>query len=166
MDNYLNDMDIMKEYASINRRAIADTIIRAMKWKEKDSFETVHNYVDMVDRILRKGAVSARKGERLLIPMNMRDGSLLCEGLGNPDWNCSAPHGAGRLYPRKKAREELTLTRFKEEMAGVFSTCVSGKTLDESPSAYKPMSMIMSSLGETARVKSVLKPVYNYKAGE
>ena len=164
-ENYLHDMRIMQDFASINRRAIADEILKGMKWKVRDSFATVHNYLDVDAMILRKGAVSAQKGERLLIPLNMRDGSLLCEGLGNADWNYSAPHGAGRLFSRKDAREKLTLTQFKKDMSGIYSSCVSRSTIDESPAAYKPMGEILDQIGDTVKVLSVIRPLYNFKAG-
>lgn len=164
-DAYVADMKIMQKYADLNRKAIVDEILKGMKWKAVDSFTTVHNYLDTNNMILRKGAVSAQKGERILIPMNMRDGSLLCEGLGNPDWNYSAPHGAGRLYSRSEAKNRITLTQFKEAMAGVYSSCVSRNTIDESPMAYKPVEEILNHIGDTVKVLSVLKPLYNFKAG-
>ncbi len=164
-DAYVHDMQIMKRYAELNRKAIASEILKGMKWKAQDAFTTVHNYLDTEAMILRKGAVSAKAGERLIIPLNMRDGSLICKGLGNEDWNCSAPHGAGRLCSRTEARNSLTLTQFKEDMEGVFSTCVSRRTIDESPRAYKPMADILSQIGATVEVLAALKPVYNFKAG-
>lgn len=162
---YVHDMEVMQEFADLNRKAIADEILKGMRWKPKESFTTVHNYLDTQTMILRKGAVSAQKGERLLIPMNMRDGSLLCEGLGNPDWNYSAPHGAGRICSRSEAKSRFTLTRFKQDMKGIFSSCISRNTIDESPQAYKPMQEILANIGDTVRVLSILKPVYNFKAG-
>ena len=164
-DAYVRDMQVMREFADLNRKAIADEILKGMKWKARDSFTTLHNYLDTESMILRKGAVSAQKGERLLIPLNMRDGSLLCEGLGNPDWNFSAPHGAGRICSRTEAKNSLTLTQFKQDMEGIYSTCISRKTIDESPQAYKPMRDILAHIGDTVKVLSVLKPVYNFKAG-
>lgn len=164
-DAYVHDMKIMQAFADTNRKAIADEILKGMKWKAKTAFATVHNYLDTENMILRKGAVSAQKGENLLIPMNMRDGSLLCEGLGNRDWNFSAPHGAGRLYSRKAARENITLTQFKKDMQGIYSPSISRSTIDESPAAYKPMEEILSQIGDTVKVKAILKPVYNFKAG-
>ena len=164
MEDYLHDMVIMQEYADWNRRAIVDEILKGMGWDEADSFATIHNFIDPEDRVLRKGAVSARKGERLLIPMNMRDGSLICEGLGNEDWNCSGPHGAGRLYSRTEAKARLTLTNFKKEMEGIYSTRVLPSTLDESPEAYKPMESILAQIGDSVKITHRLKPVYNYKA--
>lgn len=165
LEDYLNDMKIMQAYAALNRAAIADEILKGMKWKAKDAFTTVHNCIDTEAMILRKGAVSARKGERLLIPLNMRDGALICEGLGNPEWNCSAPHGAGRRLSRADARGSLTLTEFKKAMEGVYSTCVRASTLDESPMAYKPAEEIERRIGETVSIVTRLAPVYNFKAG-
>lgn len=164
--DYVQDMQIMQRYADLNRKAIAAEILKGMKWKAKDSFTTVHNYLDTEAMILRKGAVSAKKDERLVIPLNMRDGSLICKGLGNADWNCSAPHGAGRAYSRTDARNSLTLTQFKQDMEGIYSTCVSRKTIDESPRAYKPMEDILQQVKPTAEVLLVVKPVYNFKVGE
>lgn len=164
-EDYVHDMEIMQAYADLNRKAMADEILKGMKWRAEDAFTTIHNYLDTENMILRKGAVSAQIGERLLIPMNMRDGSLLCEGLGNPEWNYSAPHGAGRLFSRKEAKETLTLTQFKQDMEGVFSTCVGRATIDESPAAYKPMADILSQIGETVKINAILKPLYNFKAG-
>ena len=166
MADYLHDMKLAQDFAELNRRAIADEIIRGMKWDVEDSFSTVHNYIDTDERMLRKGAVSAKAGERLIIPMNMRDGCLLCFGKGNPDWNRSAPHGAGRLMSRAEARRSFTLSQYKKEMAGVYSTSVSHDTLDESPMAYKPMSAILSQLAPTVVVTEIIRPVYNFKAGE
>lgn len=165
LHNYLHDMKIMQDFAAINRKAIADEIMRGMKWKALDSFTTIHNYVDVDNMIMRKGAVSAQKGERLIIPMNMADGSLLCEGLGNPDWNYSAPHGAGRVFSRKEAKENITLTQFKEAMQGIYSSSISRDTIDESPQAYKPMEAIVKQIGDTVKIRTVLKPIYNFKAG-
>lgn len=164
-DDYVHDMKIMQGFADLNRKAIAADILKGMKWKARETFTTVHNYLDTDNMILRKGAVSAQKGEKLLIPLNMRDGSLLCEGLGNPEWNFSAPHGAGRLFSRKEARENITLTRFRKDMEGIYSTSISRDTIDESPAAYKPMEEILNLIGDTARVTAILKPVYNFKAG-
>ena len=137
VDNYLHDMEIAQKYAAENRIAIASAIIGGMDLNIEDSFDTVHNYINMRDRILRKGAVSAHKDEQLVIPLNMRDGVILAEGKGNEDWNYTAPHGAGRIYSRGQAKRELSLEDFETEMEGIYSTSVSAKTLDESPMAYK-----------------------------
>lgn len=165
-DDYVHDMKIMQEYARLNRVAMTLEIMDAMRWTEKDRFTTVHNYLDTETMILRKGAVSAKKGERLLIPINMRDGTLLCQGLGNPEWNYSAPHGAGRLMSRGDAKRNLSMNDFKADMNGIFTTSVNEDTLDEAPGAYKPMKDILNAITETVDVISVLKPVYNFKASE
>ena len=128
-------------------------------------FTTIHNYIDTEHRILRKGSVSAQKGERLLIPINMRDGALLCVGKGNPEWNFSAPHGAGRILSRKAAQENLSVEQFQKEMQGIYTTCVAESTLDESPMAYKGLDEILSQIKPTVDVIKQIKPVYNFKAG-
>lgn len=166
LEAYLHDMRLTQEFAALNRRAIADEIARGMKLDVLEQFDTIHNYIDTEARILRKGAVAARQGELLLIPLNMRDGCLLCRGKGNPDWNFSAPHGAGRLLSRSEARNSLTLSQFKKEMHGVYSSSISRATLDESPMAYKPMQDIIRQIEPTVEVLERLKPVYNFKAGE
>lgn len=165
---YLHDMEIVQEYAKWNRMAIADTIIEKMGWgwKRLDEFTTIHNYIDTDDMILRKGAVSAKKDEMLLIPINMRDGSLICVGKGNPDWNYSAPHGAGRLFGRMAAKELFSVDEFAETMNGVYTTSVSADTLDECPMAYKSMESIVERIVDTVYILKVIKPVYNFKAGE
>ena len=165
-DSYLHDMKIVQEYAKWNRIAITDVIRTFMNWGIEDDFETIHNYIDIDRMILRKGAVSANKGELLLIPMNMRDGSLLCRGKGNPDWNYSAPHGAGRIMSRAEAFKSLDIHEFKREMYGVYSTSVCEETIDESPMAYKPMESIIENIGDTVDILKVIKPVYNFKAGK
>ena len=165
MDDYLHDMKIVQEYAVLNRRAIIDEILRAMKMDEIDCIESFHNYVDTEERILRKGAISAQNGERLVIPMNMRDGALLGTGKGNADWNCSAPHGAGRLKSRTETLSTVTVSQYKKAMAGIYTTCVSHATLDESPMAYKPMQCIMEQIEPTVEATERIVPVYNFKAG-
>lgn len=165
-DNYLHDMKILQHYADLNRKAIAEVIMSEMNLHEVDSFTTIHNYVDLENRIIRKGAVSAQKGERLIIPMNMRDGSLICIGKGNPDWNYSAPHGAGRLMSRKEAFNSFTVSAFKESMKGVYTTSVNSGTLDECPMVYKPMEEIISQIYDTVEIVKVIKPVYNFKASD
>lgn len=164
--HYLHDMRICQNYASDNRRAIADIIIKKMKLHEIESFDTVHNYIDTGGRcIIRKGAIRAEAGERLIIPLNMRDGLLICKGLGNPDWNYSAPHGAGRLYSRSDCKGSLSVKEYKEQMAGIFSTCVGKDTIDESPMAYKDAQSIINAVSDTADIVDRLKPIYNYKGG-
>lgn len=165
-DHYIHDMKMVQEHACANRAAIAATIIKQMNFIEEDRFETIHNYIDTDHMILRKGSVSARKGERLLIPMNMRDGSLICIGKGNDDWNQSAPHGAGRLMSRSKAKEQIALSDFEESMRGIYTTSVNRSTIDESPFAYKPMESILENIGDTVEIVDVIKPVYNFKASD
>ncbi len=164
LEGYLHDMDIAVTYAAESRRRMGEVILERLGITAADSFETIHNYVDTKDRVLRKGAVSARKGERLLIPINMKDGSLLCEGLGNPDWNCTAPHGSGRVMKRSEAKESLSMEDYRREMAGIYSTSVSESTLDESPMAYRRMAEIETAIAPTAEVKDILTPLYNFKA--
>ena len=166
MAAYLHDMKITQAFARINREAIAVDIVKAMKLDIDDSFTTVHNYIDTDTMILRKGAVSAKAGERLIIPMNMRDGCLLCVGKGNPDWNYSAPHGAGRLMSRTESRQSFTLLQFKKEMQGIYTTSVSRETLDESPMAYKPMDSILAQISPTVDMIEQIRPLYIFKAGE
>lgn len=166
LDDYLHDMGVMQRYADLNRQAMADVIVKGMGFTVSESFTTVHNYIDLDVKILRKGAVSAKAGERLLIPINMRDGSLICRGKGNPDWNFSAPHGAGRLFSRSEARELLSLDEYRETMSGIFTTSVSYATIDESPMAYKPIEEILMNIEPTVEVLSIIKPLYNFKASE
>ncbi len=165
-DDYLHDMKIVQHFASLNRKAIVESILEAMNWSVKEQFTTIHNYIDTEAMLLRKGAVSAQKGEKLLIPINMRDGSLICEGKGNPDWNCSAPHGAGRLLSRSAAMKKLSLAHYQEEMQGVYTTCVCKETLDESPMAYKSQESITKHIGPTATILEQISPLYNFKASE
>ena len=163
--DYLHDMAIAQRYADLNRRAMMDTILKGMGLKAADRFTTIHNYIDLEHGILRKGAVSAQAGERLLIPINMRDGSLICIGKGNEDWNCSAPHGAGRLMSRSEAKQSFTVHEFKKQMEGIYTTSVGSATLDECPMAYKSMADIVDNIGPTADIERVIKPIYNFKAG-
>ncbi len=166
MEAYLHDLAIAQDFADLNRQAIADVICKGMKLSPVDSFSCVHNYFDTENKILRKGAISAQENERVIIPMNMRDGCLLGVGKGNEEWNFSAPHGAGRLLSRQEARNSFTLSQFKKEMQGIYSTSVSRDTLDESPMAYKPMDAILSKIGDTVEITERLLPVYNFKAGD
>lgn len=165
-DDYIHDMKLVQRFAALNRKAMTDVILTGMGLTPADAFTTVHNYIDTDNMILRKGAVSAKSGEKLLIPINMRDGSLICAGKGNPDWNESAPHGAGRIMSRRQAFSELTLEQFQREMAGVYTTCVLPDTLDESPMAYKGMDEIVAQIGPTAEIIETIRPVYNFKASE
>lgn len=165
-EDYIHDMKIVQEFAMLNRKAMMDEIIRGMKLKIAEEFTTIHNYIDTDAMILRKGAVSAREGEKILIPINMRDGSLICKGKGNPEWNYSAPHGAGRLMSRADAKKSFTVSEFKKVMKGIYTTSVNSDTLDECPMAYKDMEDILLQISETADVLNIIKPVYNYKAGK
>ena len=162
---YIRDMKLTQQFAALNRRAMMDELIRGMGLHIAEQFTTVHNYIDTEHMILRKGAVSARLGEKLLIPMNMRDGSLICIGKGNDDWNQSAPHGAGRLMSRSEAKSSFTVSEFKKQMAGVFTTSVGSGTLDECPMAYKPAEAIIGCIGDTAEIREIIRPIYNFKAG-
>lgn len=166
LEDYIHDMRIVQRFAMLNRKAMMDIIIKGMKLKVVEEFTTIHNYIDTDNMILRKGAVSAAKGEKLLIPINMRDGSLICIGKGNSDWNQSAPHGAGRLMSRKQAKNSYTVSEFKKEMKGIYTTSVNDKTLDECPMAYKDMDDIVNNITDTADILKVIKPIYNFKAGE
>lgn len=163
---YIHDMKIVQRFAQFNRKAMAREIMKEMKLKPEGSFTTIHNYIDTDSMILRKGAVSAQVGEKLIIPINMRDGCLLCTGKGNPDWNYSAPHGAGRLMSRKAARESFTVSAFRKEMNGIYTTSVSSETLDECPMAYKRMEDIVDNIAPTVSIDCVIKPIYSFKAGE
>ena len=163
-EDYIHDMKIMQEYADINRKTMMQIIVEGMGFTPVESFTTIHNYIDTDAMILRKGAVRAAKGEKLLIPINMRDGSLICIGKGNEDWNCSAPHGAGRIMPRGQAMRELSVEEFHRQMEGIYSTSISVNTLDESPMAYKDMKDIVDQIHPTAEIIKIIKPVYNFKA--
>ncbi|RBP61070.1 RNA-splicing ligase RtcB [Alkalibaculum bacchi] len=165
-EDYIHDMKIVQRYAELNRKAMISEIVKGMKLNIIDQFTTAHNYIDTDAMILRKGAVSAKKGERLLIPINMRDGSLICIGKGNKDWNDSAPHGAGRLMSRTKAKQSFTLSEFKKQMKGIYTTSVNKETLDECPMAYKNMDDIVDNIAPTADIVKIIKPIYNFKAGE
>lgn len=164
--NYIHDMEIVQYYAALNRKTIADIILKKMGIQGVESFDTIHNYIDTKNMILRKGSVSAQAGERLLIPMNMRDGSLICVGKGNPDWNYSAPHGAGRLMSRGKARENISMADYVDSMKGIFTTSVSQSTIDEAPQVYKPMDEIIRCIDDTVEIIDIIRPVYNFKAAE
>ena len=165
-DDYIHDMKIVQEFAMLNRKAMMDEIVRGMKLKVEDEFTTIHNYIDTEKMIVRKGSVSAQSGERLIIPINMRDGSLICVGKGNADWNCSAPHGAGRLFSRSQAKQNFTVSEYKKQMSGIYSTTINQSTLDECPMAYKSMDDIVKNIGDTVEIAEVIKPIYNFKSGE
>lgn len=171
-DDYIHDMQLTQQHAAINRKCIADTIITKMDLHpvskdccyDEDYFDTIHNYIDCDNMILRKGSVSAELGEWLIIPMNMRDGSLICIGKGNPDWNYSAPHGAGRIMSRSQAKDRVNLDDFEESMKGIYSTSVCESTIDESPFVYKPMQEIIDNIKDTVEIIDIIKPIYNFKA--
>lgn len=163
-DDYMNDMSIVQRFATLNRETMVEIILKETGLQEDQRFETIHNYIDFKRMILRKGAVSAEKGEMLLIPINMRDGSLLCVGKGNEDWNYSAPHGAGRLMSRSKAKEAINMDDFVETMKDVYTTSVVTETLDEAPQAYKSIDEIKAAIVDTVNIIGVIKPIYNFKA--
>ena len=165
-DDYLYDMSICQEFAQMNRNYIAFAITDAMGWAPLSCFETIHNYIEFKTNMVRKGAISAKKGEMLLIPINMRDGCIVGVGKGNDDWNQSAPHGAGRIMSRHKAREVVSLDDFREAMDGIFTTSVSAETIDEAPMVYKPMEEIVENIKDTVDILEIIKPVYNFKASE
>ena len=165
-DDYIHDMRIIQRFAVLNRKAMTDVILSGLGLTRVEEFTTIHNYIDTDSMILRKGSVSAKSGEKLLIPINMRDGSLICIGKGNEDWNCSAPHGAGRLMSRKQAAATLSMDEYREEMQGVYTTCVVQDTIDESPMAYKSLEEIVSQIGPTAEIVERIRPIYNFKASE
>ena len=169
LDGYLHDMEIAQEFARLNREAMMDVIITEMGIKRDqilDKWCTIHNYIDIKNGILRKGAISLQNGELAIIPINMRDGSLLVKGKGNENWNCSGPHGAGRLMSRSKAKETLSMEDYKSSMKGIFTTCVNSSTIDEAPMAYKPMDEIVENIKENAEIINIIKPIYNFKASE
>lgn len=173
LDSYLHDSQIVQEYAELNRQIMIAEILKGMKWKADDIWTCPHNYIATDDDtlnlfgspMLRKGAISAKAGERVIIPINMKDGIILGTGLGNRDWNCSAPHGAGRILKREDVRSRYTLSSFKSEMKGIYTSCVGKDTLDEAPFAYRGLQDILDVIGETVQVDKVLRPFYNFKAG-
>ena len=169
MEDYLYDVKIATAYASLNREIILHEILKGMKWKEEERYESIHNYIathpDGV-RILRKGAASALEGEPVIIPINMRDGVILGVGKGNPEWNYSAPHGSGRKIKRTDVQNGYTVSAFKKDMKGIYSTSISAETLDEAPVAYRGIDEILSAIEDTVEVKEIVKPVYNFKAGK
>lgn len=163
-DEYIHDMKMIQHFATLNRKAMMDVVVNGLGVKVEEQFTTIHNYIDTDEMILRKGAISAKKGEKILIPINMRDGSLICIGKGNEDWNCSAPHGAGRLMSRKEASESLSMDEYRQQMEGIYTTCVSRRTIDEAPMAYKPIDDIVRQIGPTVDIVARIKPLYNFKA--
>ena len=165
-DDYLHDMKICQEYAVKNREEIARRIVDYLGIQPINKFHTVHNYIDFEDNIIRKGAIRCNKGEKCIIPLNMRDGSIIGIGKGNEDWNCSGPHGAGRLMSRSKARESISMDDFKSAMDGIYTTSVNESTLDESPMAYKDANEIIELVKDTVDIVEVIKPVYNFKSSD
>ena len=165
-EDYLADVEICQQFAKRNRELIAEILLNRCGLTAKDAFHTIHNYIDTDEMILRKGAIAAHKGERVLIPINMRDGSVLAVGKGNPEWNFSAPHGAGRVMSRAGARKALSMEEYKKQMEGIYTTSVNEDTLDEAPMAYKSLEDIIGVIGESVEIIEVLKPIYNFKASE
>lgn len=165
-EDYLHDMKICQEFAILNRYTMAKTIANYMGWDLSDNFESVHNYIAFDDNIVRKGSISAKKGEQVIIPINMRDGCIIGIGKGNEDWNQSAPHGAGRIMSRKKAQEVINLDEYKETMKNIYTTSVTEDTKDEAPFVYKPISEILEHIKPTVEVTKIIKPIYNFKASE
>ena len=163
-EDYLHDMCIAQKFAEYNRKAIAEVIIAEMGFNVVNSFTTIHNFMDLDEMILRKGAVSAKKDEVIIIPINMRDGSIIATGKGNHDWNQSAPHGAGRLMSRRQAKRSLSLQEFRKSMEGIYTTSISMKTLEEAPSAYKPIKEIIENIHDTVEINKIIKPIYNFRA--
>ena len=164
LEDYLYDVEICQRFARRNREVMADIILQRIGLEAANAFHTIHNYIDTSEMILRKGAIAAHEGERVLIPINMRDGSVLAIGKGNPEWNYSAPHGAGRIMSRSAAKEQLDLEDYRREMAGIYTTSVNEATLDEAPMAYKSLSDIIGVIRDTVDIIEVLKPIYNFKA--
>lgn len=163
-EDYIHDMKIVQHYANVNRSAMINSILNALNIESNHEINTIHNYIDTENMILRKGAVSARKNEELIIPINMRDGSLICKGIGNEKWNCSAPHGAGRLMSRTESKKNIELKEFVDSMKGIYSTTIGSSTLDEAPMAYKPMEEILDNIRDTVEIIDIIKPIYNYKS--
>ena len=164
LEDYLHDVEICQQFARRSRERMAEIILGRLGLGAVEAFHTIHNYIDTSEMILRKGAIAAHKGEKVLIPINMRDGSVLAIGKGNPEWNYSAPHGAGRIMSRTAAKQQLDMDEYRREMAGVYTTSVNEATLDEAPMAYKSLSDIIDVIGESVDVMEVLKPIYNFKA--
>ena len=168
MWNYIHDVQIVKDFATLNRHIMIREICRGMKWKIEEEWTNCHNYISETENgklIIRKGAISAEKGERVIIPSNMKDGVILGIGKGNQDWNCSAPHGSGRILKRTDVKKTHTVSEFKRSMKGIYSSCVSKDTLDEAPFAYRPLSEIQEAIQDTVAVEKIIRPVYSFKAG-
>lgn len=166
LEDYLHDVEICQQFARRNREKMAEILLERTGMTAVESFHTIHNYIDIDERILRKGAIAAHAGEKVLIPLNMRDGSVIAVGRGNPDWNYSAPHGAGRLMSRRKAKEEIDLESYREAMKGIYSTSINEQTIDEAPMAYKSIEDIVDVIRESVDILDIMKPVYNFKASD
>ncbi|MDO5713348.1 MAG: RtcB family protein [Tissierellia bacterium] len=169
LEDYLHDMEITQTWASYNRKLIFEKIKKFLYGKGQNgikTWETIHNYVCLEDKIIRKGAIRAKKGERVLIPLNMKEGSLICTGKGNPDWNYSAPHGAGRVLSRRQAKKHLSTKSFLKEMEGIYTTTANKKTLDEAPMAYKDSKKIINAIGDSVDIEEQIRPIYNFKSVE
>ena len=166
LEDYLHDVKICQRFACRSRELMAEIILQQLGLEAVEAFHTIHNYIDTDEMILRKGAIAAHKGEKVLIPINMRAGSLICTGKGNEDWNFSAPHGAGRLMSRREAKETFTVSEFKKQMNGIYTTSIGQGTLDECPMAYKSMNDIINNISPTVSIDSIIKPIYNFKAGD
>lgn len=166
LDDYLHDVEICQQFARRNREKMAEIILERTGMTSLDAFHTIHNYIDTDEMILRKGAIAAHKGEKLLIPINMRDGSVIALGKGNPEWNYSAPHGAGRLMSRTKAKETIDIEAFRASMEGIYTTSVNEFTIDEAPMAYKSIDDIIDVIRDSVDILDIMKPVYNFKATE
>lgn len=164
--NYLHDMEVCQKFAMMNRLEIADRIAKHMQWEYVKLISSIHNYIDFGDNIVRKGAISARNGEEVIIPMNMRDGCIIGVGKGNDDWNQSAPHGAGRIMSRTTAKKNVSMQEYQDSMRGIYTTSADESTLDECPMAYKPMTEIIDLIAPTVEIKKIIKPIYNFKAAE
>ena len=165
-DDYMHDVEICQAFARRSRELMAEILLDRAGLAGGEAFHTIHNYIDTEEMILRKGAIAAHAGEKVLIPINMRDGSVLAVGKGNPEWNYSAPHGAGRVLSRSKARAQLSMEEYREAMKGVYTTSVNPSTLDEAPMAYKSLDDIIGVIGETVDIIDVMRPIYNFKASE
>lgn len=167
MEEYLHDIQIVQRFAMLNREAVLDVLVKRMKWKVQEIQVSEHNYVEVSksEKILRKGAVSAAEGENVIIPINMKEGILLGVGLGNAEWNASAPHGSGRIMKREAVKEQYTVSQFKNEMKGIYCSCIGKETLDEAPFAYRTLEDIKEQIAETVEVKKIIRPIYNFKAG-
>ena len=166
LQDYLHDVGICQRFARRSREIMAETILRKTGMTASESFHTIHNYIDTDEMILRKGAIAAHKGEKVLIPINMRDGSVIAVGKGNPEWNFSAPHGAGRIMSRSRAKDSIDLEEYRKAMEGIYSTSVNESTLDEAPMAYKSLEDIIDVIGDSVDIIEIMKPVYNFKAGD